>query len=552
MKVNRRPGRIITFYSYKGGTGRSMALANVAWILASQGKRVLMVDWDLEAPGLHHYFHPFLRDKNLTFSEGVIDIVTNFEGGAVAPKRDDIVEDTGWYLPFADISKYCIPLAWTFPNDGILDLLPAGRQGHSYASRVNSFNWSGFYDRLGGGVFLETVKQNMRRDYDYILIDSRTGVSDTAGVCTVQMPDILVVCFTLNIQSIEGAAAVAGSIRSQREKAAAIQPDYRFRIFPVPMRLERAEKQQLDRAREFARGAFAGFIDHLSEDKRDQYWGHVYVPYEPFYAYQEILATIADEPGTRDSLLTSFEQLVEFLTDAPVYAKHTLEEKQRLELKEIFLRGAEPRGARAILASRPELQQFSEELEARERSWIESNKNEDYLLRPDQVARLRESTELAVAMLEDRNFREFWDNSQRNIRERDTRRRLSWYIGATIGVTASLLFIIISSNYTKDYYVWLRYPVAILSGMLGSLAFAIRELFSLEGKPQISSTFGKFLNLLSLGALSGGASSLLLTNNALYQIILIGFILGFISPNFFAFLDRVAAIPVKSSDSSRR
>jgi len=34
-------GQIITFYSYKGGTGRTMALANVAWILATNGKRVL-------------------------------------------------------------------------------------------------------------------------------------------------------------------------------------------------------------------------------------------------------------------------------------------------------------------------------------------------------------------------------------------------------------------------------------------------------------------------------------------------------------------------------
>jgi Mrp family chromosome partitioning ATPase len=37
-------GQIITFYSYKGGTGRTMALANVAWILARNGKRVLAVD----------------------------------------------------------------------------------------------------------------------------------------------------------------------------------------------------------------------------------------------------------------------------------------------------------------------------------------------------------------------------------------------------------------------------------------------------------------------------------------------------------------------------
>ena len=53
-------GQIITFYSYKGGTGRSMALANVGYLLATQersdGKGVLMIDWDLEAPGLHRFF----------------------------------------------------------------------------------------------------------------------------------------------------------------------------------------------------------------------------------------------------------------------------------------------------------------------------------------------------------------------------------------------------------------------------------------------------------------------------------------------------------------
>jgi hypothetical protein len=50
MSKNNSQGQIITFYSYKGGTGRSMILANVAWVLASNGKRVLTIDWDLEAP----------------------------------------------------------------------------------------------------------------------------------------------------------------------------------------------------------------------------------------------------------------------------------------------------------------------------------------------------------------------------------------------------------------------------------------------------------------------------------------------------------------------
>ena len=62
-------GQIITFYSYKGGTGRSMALANIGYILAAMRhenpKRILMIDWDLEAPGLHYYFQ-----KDLAASAG--------------------------------------------------------------------------------------------------------------------------------------------------------------------------------------------------------------------------------------------------------------------------------------------------------------------------------------------------------------------------------------------------------------------------------------------------------------------------------------------------
>src|ERR1041384_3063617 len=80
-----RADKIITFYSYKGGTGRSMALANVAWILASSGRRVLAIDWDLEAPGLHRYFHPFLLDKELVASPGVSDLVWIFATAAATP-----------------------------------------------------------------------------------------------------------------------------------------------------------------------------------------------------------------------------------------------------------------------------------------------------------------------------------------------------------------------------------------------------------------------------------------------------------------------------------
>src|SRR5499433_755403 len=102
-------GRVVTFYSYKGGTGRSMTLANVAWILASNGHRVLVIDWDLEAPGLHRYFHPFLEDKELTDSPGLIDFAVDFSEAARHAKRAD---DTtaSWYEPYTSLLRYTYSL----------------------------------------------------------------------------------------------------------------------------------------------------------------------------------------------------------------------------------------------------------------------------------------------------------------------------------------------------------------------------------------------------------------------------------------------------------
>jgi cellulose biosynthesis protein BcsQ len=85
--TQERRGTIITFYSYKGGTGRTMALANVAWLLASNGHRVLAIDWDLESPGLHRYFHPFLVDKELRGSDGVIDLIREYALAATKPAK---------------------------------------------------------------------------------------------------------------------------------------------------------------------------------------------------------------------------------------------------------------------------------------------------------------------------------------------------------------------------------------------------------------------------------------------------------------------------------
>ena len=335
MTSSRPPGHIITFYSYKGGTGRSMALANIAWILACNRRRVLVIDWDLEAPGLHRYFRPFLIDKELGSSEGLIDLVVAYADHAIHPLDEAAKPDTEWYLPFADVTPYILSLNFEhFPEGGKIDFLPAGRQSSTYAISVNSFNWQNFYDRLGGGGFLEAVKLGLRADYDYVLIDSRTGVSDTAGICTVQMPDTLAVCFTYNNQSISGAAAVARSSALMRQKlidevlqrpAGMGEPGAMklpitprpYRVFPIPMRVEPGESDRLAVRQNYARHAFADLAAHLGASI-SSYWSQVEVPYNAYYAYEEVLAPFRDDPSDPKKILAAFVRATGFLTDKAV------------------------------------------------------------------------------------------------------------------------------------------------------------------------------------------------------------------------------------------
>jgi hypothetical protein len=314
------PGRIITFYSYKGGTGRSMTMANVAWILASNGYRVLAIDWDLEAPGLHRYLRPFLLDPELTETAGLIDFFVHFtEAARIQAGQKEKSFSTGrpWFYDRADLTRYAVRLDHEFPEGAAFDFIGAGRQGPSYGMRVNSFQWGEFYEKLGGGVFLEAMKDKLRKQYDYILIDSRTGLSDTSGICTVQMPDELVVCFTLNRQSIFGAAAMARSADGQRRLPTGEQG---LRIWPVPTRVELHEKVRLEAARITAKEQFAPLLWHVPLTQRPEYWGGIEILYFPYYAYEEVLATIADAPQQTASLLNSMERLTFRLTGGKVGA----------------------------------------------------------------------------------------------------------------------------------------------------------------------------------------------------------------------------------------
>jgi tetratricopeptide (TPR) repeat protein len=346
-------GQIITFYSYKGGTGRTMCMANVAWIIASSGKRVLTVDWDLESPGLHKFFHPFLDESTVSATPGVIEIINEYASAAVDPGP----RSKDWYLECARVQRHAVSLEWSFPAGGRLDFLSAGRQNRDYSSAVVSLDWDNFYDRLGGGRFFRAMREDMKRNYDYVLIDSRTGLSDVADICTIELPDALTVCFTLSDQSIEGAANVAKQISGRYR-------DRNIRVLPVPMRIEDGEKEKLDIGRSLARMRFEGFPAGMSQESAALYWASVEVPYKPFYAFEEILATFGDDPGSPASLLSSFERITDAVTEGEITSMRPIPDDRRLQYKELFARRQPSVLTQVYLSYAPEDRMWADWIEA--------------------------------------------------------------------------------------------------------------------------------------------------------------------------------------------
>jgi MinD-like ATPase involved in chromosome partitioning or flagellar assembly len=224
-------GNVVTFYSYKGGVGRSFALANVAVILAQWGLRVLAVDWDIEAPGLNHYFERLSSGS----SPGVLDFLADCNAGAPRP----------W-------DHYVQPV--NIPEcQGALSLMPAASAGGTdYARIAQELNWDDLYSNHNLGARLEDLRARWIEQFDVVLIDSRTGVTDFSGITTVQLPDFLVFFFTANRQSLYGCRDVVRRAMDARKRL----PIDRPALVPIPIPSKFELREEYDRAniwrREFA------------------------------------------------------------------------------------------------------------------------------------------------------------------------------------------------------------------------------------------------------------------------------------------------------------
>lgn len=316
------PGQIVTFFSFKGGVGRSMALANVGVLLARWGFKVLMVDWDLEAPGLENFFSEYVDLGSIEESEGVLDILTwNSE------KASEVAERSWW-----EDSPVEIPLS---DLRGSLFLLTAGRRDSKYYSKVRSLDVQALYAQRGGGHYLEEIRNRWKQTYDFVLIDSRTGITDLGGICTVQMPDTLVVLFTATEQAVRGVLEIAGKATLARQKL----PFERLTltVVPVPSRLDVLQEHELsqrwlDRFASEMAPLYGNWLPRSLEIRRIlEMTKLIYVPY---FSFGERLAVL--DQGTKDptSLGYGYENLTALIA-------HRLEKaEQVVNDRDDFIRDA--------------------------------------------------------------------------------------------------------------------------------------------------------------------------------------------------------------------
>ncbi|HLX10992.1 MAG TPA: hypothetical protein VKY89_24310 [Thermoanaerobaculia bacterium] len=325
-----RPGEIITFYSYKGGTGRSMAVANVGYILSKGAvlpRGVLLIDWDLEAPGLHRYFADRFQKKlslvtGIDQKPGLIDFFvaadaaykkagsTVVQGGAESTGNSEQQRSILDADPYAEVRAAVLASLVDFVlpvDDQGLFLLKAGKFDVTYPDRIREFDWEGFHRR--DPRFFGDLRLSLMARYDYVLIDSRTGLTDTAGICAQQMPEKLVLVFVPNHQSLDGVLDVARRARRHRLGSSDLRPLVSFplvsRIDGKAQRLRNTWRRGGTTATEAVTGYQKLFEDlfieiyELDECDLEAYFDTTQIPHESEFAYGEQIAARA---GTTDNL----------------------------------------------------------------------------------------------------------------------------------------------------------------------------------------------------------------------------------------------------------
>ena len=180
------PGDIsrVVFYAMKGGVGRSTAVATCAFALARAGQRVLVLDLDLESPGLSASLLPPDRQPAFGITDWLVEDLVN-NGDAVS----------------GALSALC-PLSGA--RGGEIRVVPAhGREPGEYLSKLDRIWMPKFVDAGRQQVWSERLERLIREleqkhQPDMVLMDSRAGIDEVASACVTDLGASRIYLFALD------------------------------------------------------------------------------------------------------------------------------------------------------------------------------------------------------------------------------------------------------------------------------------------------------------------------------------------------------------------
>lgn len=308
------PGDLIAFHSHKGGAGRSTALANIALLLAARDHAatpVLMIDWDLDAPGLHQYFQA--GDDGPGVLEFFLACREQLRRRRRRPGEDgqDGAELARQVLAAVGWERYVVRVDQSRP----LYLMRAGRLDSGYADRLAGLDWESLF--LSCPALFRCFSDMLARHFRHVLVDARSGRGDCAGICTILLPTRLVLLFEASRQNLDGLQALV--LRATTYRRSHEEEQRPLLVYPLPARLdlEDAARRALCRHGEtgyqplFER--VLGEAYGLAQLSLASYFDEVQLPQTRALAYGEQLPA-RDEPlADRLSATRGYEALLLWL-----------------------------------------------------------------------------------------------------------------------------------------------------------------------------------------------------------------------------------------------
>jgi len=187
--------KLVSFYSFKGGIGRTTSMLMAAISLARRGKRIVLIDFDLEAPGIAGLFPREYLPKY-----GLLDFLIECN---TLQKLDEEFSIDEYIYPIGELCQ-------ATDKGGDIYVMPAYGSALKeypdfYRKSMMRFDLNlptYFEDKTPIDLLLSKLDDFVSPDF--IFIDTRSGLHQIGGITLTRYSDLALLFFYGNQQNIDG------------------------------------------------------------------------------------------------------------------------------------------------------------------------------------------------------------------------------------------------------------------------------------------------------------------------------------------------------------